>query len=169
MTRNDKLSIVYGKQDLHLFMNQSRPEGLSDQQSTCPRPRFVPISEIVQEESKDAKLEENKNIFEDEGYDLSEEEQMTVEQKVVQKKEDKEKRYQRVQILHSLGYSTAQIAEDLQLKMSKDTIKRLKSKIRQEGAIRRTEGSGRPKILNNEHHLFILNLLHSSFFNTSKG
>ena len=36
MSRNDKLSVVYGKQDLHSFMNQSRPEGLSDQQSTVP-------------------------------------------------------------------------------------------------------------------------------------
>ena len=28
ISRNGKLSIVYGKQDLHPFMNQSRPEGL---------------------------------------------------------------------------------------------------------------------------------------------
>ena len=32
------------------------------------------ISEIVQEESKNPELEENKDIFEDEGYDLGEEE-----------------------------------------------------------------------------------------------
>ena len=74
MSRNDKLSVVYGKQDLHSFMNQSRTEGLSDQESTRPRLRFVSISEIVQEESKNPELEENKDIFEDEGYDLSEEE-----------------------------------------------------------------------------------------------
>ena len=96
MSRNDKLSVVYGKQDLHSFMNQSRPEGLSDQESTGPRLRFVSISEIVQEKSKDPELEENKDIFEDEGYDLSEEEQMTKAQKVAQKKADKEKKYQRV-------------------------------------------------------------------------
>ena len=100
-------------------MNQSTPEGLSDQQSTGPRFRFVSISEIVQEESKDPELEENKDIFEDQGYDLSEEEQMTKAQKVAQKKADKEKRYQRVEILHSLGYSTAQIAEDSQVKWVK--------------------------------------------------
>ena len=87
-------------------------KGLSDQESTGPRLRFVSISEIVQEESKDPELEENKDIFEDEGYDLSEEEEMTKAQKVDQKKVDKEKRYQRVEILHSLGYTTAQIAED---------------------------------------------------------
>ena len=52
-------------------------------------------------------------------------------QKLTQKKADKEKRYQRVEILHSLGYSTAQIAEDSQIKMCKDIIKRWKSKIRQ--------------------------------------
>ena len=91
MSRNDKLSVVYGKQDLHSFMNQSRSEGLSDQESTGPRLRFVSISEIVQEESKDPELEENKDIFEDEGYDLCEEEQMTKAQKVAQKKADKER------------------------------------------------------------------------------
>ena len=95
---------------------------------------------------------------------------MTKAQKVAQKKASKEKRYQRVEILHSLGYSTAQIAEDSQVKMSKDkdTIKKWKSKIRQEGSIWRSDGSDRPKKLNNEHHLFILNLLHSSPFNTYK-
>ena len=166
MSRNDKLSVVYGKQDLHSFMNQSRPEGLPVQESTGPRLRFVSISEIVQQEPKDPELKENKDIFEDQGYDYSEEEQITKAQKVAQKKEDKEKRYQRVEILHSLGYSTVQIAEDSQMKMSKDTIKRWKSKIRQEGPIWWSEGSGRPKKWNNEHHLFILNLLHSSPFNT---
>ena len=52
MSRNDKLSVGYGKQDLHSFMNQSRPEGLSDQQSTAPRLRFVSISEIVREDQR---------------------------------------------------------------------------------------------------------------------
>ena len=63
MRRNDKLSVVYDKQDLHSFMNQSRPEGLSDQQSAGPKLTFVSISEIVQEESKNPELEENKDIF----------------------------------------------------------------------------------------------------------
>ena len=88
MSRNDKWSVVYGKQDLNSFMNQSRPKGLSDQESTSPRLRFVSISKIVQEKSKDPELEENKDIFEDEGYDLSEEESMTKVQKVAQKKAD---------------------------------------------------------------------------------
>ena len=86
MSRNYKLSVVYGKQDLHCFMNQSRPERLSDQQSTGPRLRFVSISEIVQEKSKDPEQEENKDIFEDEGYNLNEEEQMAKAKKVAQKK-----------------------------------------------------------------------------------
>ena len=91
MRRNDKLSVVYDKQDRHSFMDQSRPEGLSDQQSTGPRLRFVSISEIVQEESKDPELEENKDIFEDQGYDLREEEQMTKAQKVAQKKQTRKR------------------------------------------------------------------------------
>ena len=41
MSPNDKLSVVYGKQDLHSFMNQSKQEGLSDQESTGPKLRFV--------------------------------------------------------------------------------------------------------------------------------
>ena len=72
-------------------MNQSRPEGLLDQDSTGPKLRFVSISEIVQEESKDPKLEENKDIFEDEGYDLSKEEQLTKAQKVAQKKQTRKR------------------------------------------------------------------------------
>ena len=91
MSRNDKLSVVYGKQDLHSFMNQSRPEGLSDQESTGPRLRFVSISEVVQEESKDLELEENKDIFEDKGYDLSEEEQMTKAQKRLKRKQTRKR------------------------------------------------------------------------------
>ena len=150
-----QVSVVYGTQDLHSFMNQSRSEGLSDQQSTGPRLRFVSISEIVQEESKDPELEENKIIFEYECYDFCEEEQMTKAQKVDQKKADKKKKYQRVEILHSLGYSTTKIAEDSQVKKSKDNIKRWKSKIRQEGSIWRSEGSGRPKKLNNEPLLLV--------------
>ena len=31
-----------------------------------------------------------------------------------------------------------------------------------------TEGSGRPKKLNNEHHLFILNLIHSYYLKPNK-
>ena len=73
-------------------MNQSRPERLSDQESTGLRLRFVSISEIVQEEFKNPELEENKDIFEDVGYDLSEEKQMTKAQKMTQKKADKVKR-----------------------------------------------------------------------------
>ena len=91
MRRNYKLSVVYGKQDLHSFMNQSRSEGLSDQESTGPRLRFVSISEIVQKELKDPELEENKDIFEDQGYDLSEEEQMTKAQKVVKRKQTRKR------------------------------------------------------------------------------
>ena len=91
MSRNDKLSIVYGKQDLHSFINQSKPEGLSDKQSTGTRLKFVSISEIVQEESKNPELEENKDIFEDEGYDLSEEEQMTKAQKWLKRKQTRKR------------------------------------------------------------------------------
>ena len=70
---------------------QSRQEGLSDQQSTGPRLRFVLISEIVQEESKYPELEESKDIFEDEGYYLSQEEQMTQAQKWLKRKQTRKR------------------------------------------------------------------------------
>ena len=91
MRRNDKLSVVYDKQDLHSFINQSRPEGLSDQQRTCPRLIFVSISEIVQEESKDPELEENKDIFENQGYDLSEEYKWPKHKKWIKRKQTRKR------------------------------------------------------------------------------
>ena len=149
MNRNDKLSIVYGKQDQHSLMNQSRPEGLSDQQSTYPRLRFFVNFRNCTRKIKGSRARREQRYIWRPRLLPREEEQMTKALKVAQKKADKENRYQIVEILHSLGYSTAQIAEDSQVKMSKDTIKRWKSKIRQEGTILRSEGSGRPKKFNN--------------------
>ena len=168
MSRNDKLSVVYGKQDLYSFMNQSRPEGLSDQESTGPRLRFVSISEIVQEESKNLELEENKDIFEDKASTLVKKSKWPKHKKWLKRKQTRKRDTKESKFYISKDIPQPQIAKDSQVKMSKDTIKWCKSKICQEGSIRRTEGSGRSKKLNNEHHLFILNMLHSLPFNTSK-
>ena len=50
------------------------------------------------------------------------------------------KKYSRVETLHSLGYSVKEIAQDSQVNMSLSTVKRLKSKIKAHGSIMREEG-----------------------------
>ena len=69
---------------------------------------------------------------------------MTDAQLIKLSKEDKAKRYNRVEILLSMCYSVQQIAEDAQVNMSLSTVKRLKVKVREHGSIIREEGSGRP-------------------------
>ena len=55
---------------------------------------------------------------------------MTDAQLIKLSKEDKAKRYNRVETLLSIGYSVQQIAEDAQVNMSLSTVKRLNAKVR---------------------------------------
>ena len=75
-------------------------------------------------------------------------------------KEDKAKRYNRVETLLSMGYSVQQIAEDAQVNMCLSKVKRLKAKIREHGSIIREEESERPTKLLEIHQRF--------YFKTSK-
>ena len=52
-----------------------------------------------------------------------------------QSKKWQTKKYNRVEILHSLGYSVKEIARDSQENMSLSTVKRLKFKIKAHGSI----------------------------------
>ena len=81
---------------------------------------------------------------------------------------NKAKRYNRVEILLSMGYSVQQITEDAQVNMSLSTVKRLKAKVREHGSIIREEGSERPAKILEIHQDFILKLLKNSPFNTCK-
>ena len=83
-------------------------------------------------------------------------------------KEDKAKRYNRVETLLSMGYSVQKIAEDAQVNMSLSTVKRLKAKVREHGSIIREEESGRHTKLLDIHQDFILKLLNYSPFSTCK-
>ena len=93
---------------------------------------------------------------------------MTNAQLIKLSKEDKDKRYNRVETLLSMGYSVQQIAEDAQVSVSLSTVKRLKAKVREHGSIIREEVSGRPTNLLEIHQDFILKLLNYSPFNTCK-
>ena len=80
---------------------------------------------------------------------------MTNAQLIKLSKEDKAKRYNRVETLLSMGYSVRQIAEDAQVNMSLSTVKRLKAKVREHESIIKEEGSGRPtKLLDIHQDLF---------------
>ena len=83
-------------------------------------------------------------------------------------KEDKAKRYNRVETLLSMSYWVQQIAEDAQVNMSLSIVKRLKAKVREHGSIIREEGSGGPTKQLEIHQDFILKLLNDSSFNTRK-
>ena len=93
---------------------------------------------------------------------------MTNAQLIKLSKEDKAKRYIKVETLLSMSYSVQQIAEDAEVNMSLRTVKRLKAKVREHGSIIIEEGSGRPTKLLENHQDFILKLLNDSPFNTWK-
>ena len=93
---------------------------------------------------------------------------MTDDQLIKLSKEDKAKRYNRVETLLSMGYSVQQIAEDAQVNMSLSTVKWLKAKVREHRSIIREEGSGRLTKQQEIHQDFILKLLNDSPFNTCK-
>ena len=93
---------------------------------------------------------------------------MTNAQLIKLSKEDKAKRYNRVETLLFMGYSVQQRDEDAQVNMSLSSVKRLKAKVREHGSIIREEGSGRPTKLLEIYQDFILKLLNDSPFNTCK-
>ena len=93
---------------------------------------------------------------------------MTNAQLIKLSKEDKAKRYNRVETQLSMGYSVQHIAEDAQVSMSLSTVKRLKSKVRVRESIIREERSGRPTKLLEIHQDFILKLIYDSPFSTCK-
>ena len=129
---------------------------------------FKPLSDIIPQESKYQIEEESKEEVKEEINQDRPDESLTNVQLIKLSKEDKAKRYNRVETLLSMGYSVQQIAEDAQVNMSLSTVKRLKAKVREHGSIIREEGSGKPSKLLEIHQDFILKLLNYSPFNSSK-
>ena len=171
MARKQKLSIVHGKTELHTILNQMELSDKPYESQSEINSSFQPISHIIpqnllsnsEEESKDHFIEESKEELEEES-----EEQVLLSsaQRIQINQEDKAKRYSRIETLHSMEYSSKQIAEDAQVNMSLKTVKRLKANIRENGSITREPGSGRPQKLLEAHKSFILKLITDSPYHT---
>ena len=117
---------------------------------------FKPLSDIIPQESRYQIEEESKEEVKEEINHDRLDESLTNAQLIKLNKEDKAKRYSRVETLLSMGCSVQQIAEDAQVNISLSTVKRLKAKVREHESIIREEGSWRPPKLLEIHQDFIL-------------
>ena len=73
------------------------------------------------------------------------------------RREQKEnKKYERLKMLHFMGLSNTEIANDLQVNLSLSTVKRLRDQIRYNGDIERVIGSRRKRKLNSEQERFVV-------------
>ena len=90
---------------------------------------FKPLSDIIPQELRYQIEEESIEEVKEEINQDRPDESLTDAQLIKLSKEDKAKRYNRVETLLSMGYSVQQIAEDAQVNMSLSTVKRLKAKL----------------------------------------
>ena len=168
LTRNQNLKIVHGEEQLQTILDQLNASDDLQVNNQQTLDVFKPLSDIIPQESRYQIEEENKEEVKEEINQDRPNENLTDSQLIKLSKEDKAKRYNRVESLLSMGYSVQQIAEDAQVNMSLSTVKRLKAKVREYGSIIREEGSGKPTKLLEIHQDFILKLLNDSSFNTCK-
>ena len=135
---------------------------------------FQPLSHIIAERLNNIQINELNNYLRKETKKSVKRAQHKIKQinylpvfKETVKVKKTNKKYSRVETLHSLGYSVKEIPQDSQVNISLSTVKRLKSKIKTHGDIMREEGSGRPEKLSEIHKNNILKLIADSPFNTS--
>ena len=164
LTRNQKLKIVHGKEQLQTILDQLNASDDLQVNSQQTLDVFKPLSDIIPQKSRYHIEEEVKEEINQDRPDES----LTDTQLIKLRKEDKAKRFNRVKTLLSMGYSVQQIAEDTQVNKSLSTVKSLKAKAREHGYIIREEGSGRPTKLLEINQYFIFKLLNDSPFNTCK-
>ena len=129
---------------------------------------FKPLSDIIPKKSRYQIEEESKEEVKEKINQDRPDESLANAQLIKLSKEDKAKRYNRVETLLYMGYSIQQRAEDAQVNMSLSSVKKLKAKVREHGSIIREEGSGIPTKLLEIHQDFILKILNDSPFNTCK-
>ena len=168
LTRNQKLKIVHGEEQLQTILDQLNASDDLQVNNQQTLDVFKPLSDIIPQESRYPIEEESKEEVKEEINQDRPNESLTNDQLIKLSKEYKAKRYNRVETLLSMGYSVQQIAEDARVNMSLSIVKRLKAKVREHGSIIREEGSGRPTKLLEIHQDFILKLLNDSPFNTCK-
>ena len=160
---------MHGEEQLQIILGQLNASDDLQVNSQQTLDVFKPLSDIIPQESRYQIEEESKEEVKEEINQDRLDESLTDDQLIKLSKEDKAKRYNRVETLLSINYSAQQIAEDAQVNMSLSTVKRLKAKVRVNKSIIREEGSGRPKTLLVIHHNFILKLLNNSPLTHVKG
>ena len=164
LTRNQKLKIVHGEEQLQTILDQLNASDDLQVNNQQTLDVFKPLSDIIPQESRYQIEEEAKEEINQDRKDES----LTNAQLIKLSKEDKAKRYNRVETLLSMSYSVQQIEVDAQVNMSLSTVKRLKANVSENGSIIREEGSGRPTKLLEIHQNFIIKLLNDSPFNKCK-
>ena len=159
---------MHGKKQLQTILDQLN---VSDDLQVNNQPTldvFKPLSDIIPQESRyQIKKESKVEVKEEINHDRPDK-SLTNAQLIKLSKEDKAKRYNRVETLLFKGYSVQQIAEDAQVNMCLSIVGRLKAKVSEYGSIIREEGSGWPTKLLEIHQNFILKPLNDSPFNTCK-
>ena len=105
--------------------------------------------------SEDYEEEKLLNLFNNMNLE-EEEKKITQEQINAKKRTERNKKYERLKMLHFMGLSNTEIANDLQVNLSLSTVKRLRDQIRYNGDIERVIGSGRKRKLNSEQERFVV-------------
>ena len=135
LTRNQKLIIVHGEEQLLTILDQLNASDDLQVNYQQTLDAFKPLSDIIPQESRYLIEEESKEEVKEEINQDRPDESLTNAQLIKLSKEDKAKRYNRVETLFSMGYSVQQISEDAQVNMSLSTVKSLKAKVREHGSI----------------------------------
>ena len=85
-----------------------------------------------------------------------EEKKITQEQINAKNRTERNKKYERLKMLHFMELSNTEIANDLQVNLLLSTVKRLHNQIKYNGDIERVIGSERKRKLNSEQERFVV-------------
>ena len=109
LTRNQMLKLVHGEEQLQTILDQLNASDdllINNQQRLDV---FKPLSDIIPQESRYQIEKESKEEVKEEINHDRQDESLTDAQLIKLNKEDKAKRYNRVEILLSMSYSVQQI------------------------------------------------------------
>ena len=105
--------------------------------------------------SEDYEEEKLLNLFNNMNLE-EEEKKVTQEQINAKNRTERNKKCERLKMLHFMGISNTEIANDLQVNLLLSKVKRLHDQIRYNGDIERVIGSGRKRKLNSEQERFVV-------------
>ena len=152
VTKSQKFQIAYGDEKLDAILSQINAPENSWRSIANTHSSFQSLTSIITErldniqinESNNYLIEETKEECQEDTTENKTDEPLINLQRDGQSKEDKQKRYNRVEAYIHWAILQKEIAQNSQVNMSLSTVNRLKSKIKTHGSIMREEGSGRP-------------------------